>query len=95
MDSETAQIIAGIMISAAYVPQILKMKQNDSSEDVSMSFLLMIFVSLIMMGWYSFDMYWQTEGHLMENKFFPLVITNVVNFVMVVLTIWYAFKLRR
>jgi len=83
------------MIAFAYVPQIYKMKKNQSSEDVSMSFLIMIWISMILMGWYSFTKYFQNEYHLTENDFFALCVTNIANFFMVSITIYYAFKLRR
>lgn len=96
MTPDQAQIIAGFMISFAYVPQIYKMKKNMSSEDVSLSFLLLVWVSLIMMGWYSIAKFSnQAGGASLDNDFFPLLLTNVVNFVMVTITIFYAVKLRR
>lgn len=98
MTSDTAQIIAGFTIALAYVPQILKMKKNLSSEDVSLSFLALIWFSLILMGWYSVDKYMfnvAAEGHFFNNQSFALVVTNISNFIMVTVTVWYALKLRR
>lgn len=87
---DNAQILAGLMISGAYVPQIFRMLKTRSSQDVSMGFLWMILIALVLMSWYSLHKQF-VEGQDM----LALIFTNVLNLVMVILTLIVARRLRR
>lgn len=95
--SDYLQLIAGCMFAFAYVPLIVRMKKNESSEDVSLIFLFMIWVALFMSNIYSFDKFFIEYGvhSFWDNGFMPLMVTNILNSVMVSIAVYYAVKLRR
>jgi MtN3 and saliva related transmembrane protein len=88
LNTSNAQLLGGLLISLAYVPQILRMLKTKSSRDVSLGFLWLILLSLLLMLSYSIELYWKQDVGL------PLMITNLMNLVMVILTLWVARKLR-
>lgn len=92
---EIAQMIAGMMFAGAYVPQIMRMRSTGSSADVSLAFLITIIVAICLSTWYGLDMFFP-EGDVPINwKIFPFLLANGLNFIMVVVTLVQALKLRK
>ncbi len=90
INPDNGQLLGGFLISAAYIPQIMRMVKTQSSEDVSLGFLWLILISLFLMGWYSCSLYF---GEAQTGL--PLVLTNLLNLVMVIATLVVALKLRK
>lgn len=87
---DNAQLLGGFLISGAYVPQIMRMLKTRSSQDVSMGFLWMILTSLLLMSGYSLSKHFTHDAGMLA-----LVVTNILNLLMVILTLIVAHRLRR
>ena len=92
---ENAQILAGAMFAGAYVPQIMRMRSTGSSADVSLVFLVTIIAAILLSTWYALDLFFPQGDVPVNWKIFPFLLSNVLNFIMVVTTLVQALKLRK
>ncbi len=81
-------LVAGICTAISLLPQLIKLVKNKKAEDISLFYLLILFVGLGLWIWY---------GVLREDL--PIIITNgfslIVNGVIIVLGIRYKKAHRR
>jgi MtN3 and saliva related transmembrane protein len=79
---EYVGIVAGIFTAMSLLPQLIKLLREKKAEDISLFFLIVLFIGLGFWIWYGF----------LRNDL-PIIITNafsiVVNFVIIVLGIKY------
>jgi MtN3 and saliva related transmembrane protein len=79
---EYVGIVAGIFTAMSLLPQLIKLLREKKAEDISLFFLIVLFIGLGFWIWYGF----------LRNDL-PIIITNafsiVINFVIIVLGIKY------
>jgi MtN3 and saliva related transmembrane protein len=80
--AEYVGIIAGIFTAISLLPQLIKLLREKKAEDISLFFLIVLFIGLSFWIWYGF----------LRNDL-PIIITNVfslaVNAVIIVLGVRY------
>ncbi|MGE4159579.1 MAG: PQ-loop domain-containing transporter [Planctomycetota bacterium] len=94
MAPEVAQMLAGFLFAGAYVPQIMRMRQTGSSKDVSLAFLVVIITALSLSTWWVVSVMFPSGEVPIDWKMMPLLATNILNGIMVVVTLIQALKLR-
>jgi MtN3 and saliva related transmembrane protein len=80
--TEIVGITAGICTSIALLPQLIKLRKHKKAEDISLFYLVILFVGLSLWVWY---------GVLRED--IPIMVTNgfslVINGIIIVLGVRY------
>jgi MtN3 and saliva related transmembrane protein len=80
--TEIVGISAGICTSISLLPQLIKLLKNKKAEDISLFYLLILFIGLALWIWY---------GFLRED--IPILVTNgfslVINGIIIILGIRY------
>lgn len=80
--TEIVGIVAGICTAISLLPQLIKLRKHKKAEDISLFYLVILFIGLSLWVWY---------GVLRED--FPIMITNgfslVINGIIIVLGVRY------
>lgn len=80
--TEIVGIVAGICTATSLLPQLIKLRKHKKAEDISLFYLVILFIGLSLWVWY---------GVLRED--FPIMITNgfslVINGIIIVLGVRY------
>ena len=80
--TEIVGIVAGICTATSLLPQLIKLRKHKKAEDISLFYLVILFIGLSLWVWY---------GILRED--FPIMITNgfslVINGIIIVLGVRY------
>ncbi len=73
MDYNTIGIVAGILTTAAYVPQVVKVWRSKSARDISMPTFLMLSAGILLWFFYGLDI-----------GSFPVIAANAITLLLVV-----------
>ena len=80
--TEIVGIVAGICTATSLLPQLIKLRKHKKAEDISLFYLVILFIGLSLWVWY---------GILRQD--FPIMITNgfslVINGIIIVLGVRY------
>ena len=82
--TEIVGIAAGVCTSVSLLPQLIKILKHKKAEDISLFYLIILFVGLSMWVWY---------GVLREDV--PIIATNGFSLVVNGITIVFGFRYKR
>jgi MtN3 and saliva related transmembrane protein len=78
---EIIGIVAGILTSIAFIPQIVRIRKTKSTKDLSWSMFLVFTVGIIL---------WLIYGAMINE--FPVILANVITLVFCLTILFYKFK---
>lgn len=74
-NTEIVGLVAGICTSLSLLPQLVKLLKNKKAEDISLFYLIILFIGLGMWIWYGFL---REDLPIMATNGFSLIINGII-----------------